>query len=564
MFKRKRTEITGTGKSAGQPYGKSEWLSPMLSTGFAAGATALGYGALAPAASALGGFLGQKFKDITGFGDYTVRKNTLLHGTVPSVGNPSSVPDGLTISHREYLGDVITSKTANTFSYATFTINPNNPQTWEWLAQIACNYEEWIPEGIIFYFKSTSGSALNSTNTALGTVIMATNYNPYARPFQSKAEMESYEFCTNGPPSSDLMHMIECDPHHGAISTYFISNVNTSSNSSTSQDLRFTTLGTFQLATTGFQGTSVNIGELWVTYQVTLIKPKLYESLGYAMDAIDITGNGFVASQLINFTGATVNCATIPFQVTTAWDYLYFFPTTKNLDIHWPLYGYPIQYVIIYTLTMTPTSEKGEAGAESQKRKWGGILEDAREGKWRKLEEEHPREYLQSYSNLHKIRMDRLQEELKDLDGELQGVWYHGESGAGKSSRARRENPGMYWKDVDHDAEKWWDCYEGQKTILIEDLSPFNRKMTDGLKKWSDRYVFLAQYKGGYMKCRPEKIVVTSQYTIDEIWEDEKTRAAMHRRFTEVYVDAHEEREIREREKEIRESMESVDIEEEL
>jgi len=36
----------------------------------------------------------------------------------------------------------------------------------------------------------------------------------------------------------------------------------------------------FQIATMGFQGTSVNIGELYITYQVSLRKPKLYAALG--------------------------------------------------------------------------------------------------------------------------------------------------------------------------------------------------------------------------------------------------------------------------------------------
>jgi len=39
-------------------------------------------------------------------------------------------------------------------------------------------------------------------------------------------------------------------------------------------------LGRFSIATLGFQGSSVNCGELHVTYQVRLLKPKLFTTLG--------------------------------------------------------------------------------------------------------------------------------------------------------------------------------------------------------------------------------------------------------------------------------------------
>lgn len=273
MFKRKRGA-------------QSMWLAPALSAGFGAGATAAGFGAFAPAASAFGGYLGQKFKDITGYGDYSINQNSLLSGTVPGVSNPQT-KDGLCISHKEYIGDLLTSTTPNSFNIQKFLLNPGDSRTWEWLAQIACNYEQWTPEGIIFYYKSTSGDALNSVNTALGTVIMATQYNPYDPPYKSKAEMESAIFCTNGAPSNDMMHPIECAPNMSALSTLFVRMQNTQN----VRDLRFTDLGAFYIATAGFQGTSVNIGEIWVTYQVTLIKPRLFSSLGFYHDYWKMSGS---------------------------------------------------------------------------------------------------------------------------------------------------------------------------------------------------------------------------------------------------------------------------------
>lgn len=333
-----------------RPNGDSTWLAPMLGYGFGAAAGALGHPGLAGPAGALGMFLGQTFKDITGYGDYHVNKNVLLTGEIPNVSNPPTT-NGWVVSHKEYIGDVITATTANTFQMASFDLNPCNAQCWEWVSQMASNFEEWKPEGIIFVFKSTSGDALNSVNTALGTVTMATNYNPYNPPFTTKAEMESYEFCSSGLPSTNIMHAIECDPSQGSISTYYCNQGPAQQNSL--QDKRFNTLGTFYIATSGFQGTSVNIGELWVTYQFTFLKPKLYNSLGMANDYVNWHNTTLYSSlPAYNILGTVGGNADVHIQAMpwTGLDpsqkmWLASSPV-KQANIHMPVYPFATKYMV--------------------------------------------------------------------------------------------------------------------------------------------------------------------------------------------------------------------------
>lgn len=75
--------------------------------------------------------------------------------------------------HRECLGDVVTSATAGSFNYTRYLFNPTNAALFPWLHQLAANFESYRVKGCLFEFRSMSGNALNSVNTALGNVIMS-------------------------------------------------------------------------------------------------------------------------------------------------------------------------------------------------------------------------------------------------------------------------------------------------------------------------------------------------------------------------------------------------------
>lgn len=274
---------------------------------------------------------------VTGFGDYQVKSNALYEGAqIPYVRN-ESLYNGTCISHREYIGELITSSVAGNFKIQTFEINPGLASLFEWLAQIANNYEEYVFEGLLFMFRSMSADALNSTNTALGSVIMATQYNVYNENFTSKAEMEAHEYGMSGRPANDMVHPIECDWFQGGQRV-----MNTRAGTyPADSDHRLFDVGKWSVATVGFQSTSVNIGELWVSYQVCLMKPRLFAALGLANDFYYHRATDAAPATIVgtNFTNLDNNTITLTFvnavNQTTISLPTYPMPTTYLFSIHW-------------------------------------------------------------------------------------------------------------------------------------------------------------------------------------------------------------------------------------
>lgn len=227
---------------------------------------------------AAGSLIGRGISYFTGKGDYKVVKNALLYpvkGPLVPVRNPDT-GDGVMIRRSEYITDVISSGTANTFKIDAYDINPGLENTFQWLSQVASEFDEWVCEGMYFEFRSMSADALNSTNTALGSVILSCNYNSAQPNFTNKQSMENYEGGVSVRPSESVRYFVECAKAQTVLNELYVRNGDVPSG----QDQRFYDLGTFQIATAGMQGTNVNVGELWVSYQMRLRKPKMFSTLG--------------------------------------------------------------------------------------------------------------------------------------------------------------------------------------------------------------------------------------------------------------------------------------------
>jgi len=201
-----------------------------------------------------------------------IKHNVLIKPDLPQIQNARYAEGATIIRHREYLGPIITSDVAGAFKINNYPLNPAQSTTFPWASQIASNYEEYRPNGLMFEFRSTASDAIaSSTNLALGQVMMCTQYDPTDPEFLTDVQMLNYSWAQSGKVSDCVQHFVECDPKQSPLTHLYTREGATSSDS----DLRFSDFGRFSIATSGLQGTSVQIGQLWVTYEFLMYKPKL-------------------------------------------------------------------------------------------------------------------------------------------------------------------------------------------------------------------------------------------------------------------------------------------------
>lgn len=197
----------------------------------------------------------------------------VFNGTDPP--KMSMKNNGVVVEHREYIQDISSSVP---FIGENFPLNPGVKQTFPWLSQIAENFEEWIPEGILFEYKTTSSNTVvNTTNSnpGLGTVIIATQYNSLNPDFGNKQQMENYENAVSVDPSRSVIHPIECARKQTPLDPLYVR-----TGAVGAQDLRWYDLGRTTVATVGQQTNNFTIGELWITYRIRFLKPKLQTGIG--------------------------------------------------------------------------------------------------------------------------------------------------------------------------------------------------------------------------------------------------------------------------------------------
>lgn len=178
---------------------------------------------------------------------------------------------------------------------------------------------------------------------------------------------------------------------------------------------------------------------------------------------------------------------------------------------------------MMYVAGVIPASqeEKGSKGKAAIQDQWALAIA----GDYQSL----PPQSIKTWEYIHA----KFQDPPSDL-GMLKNRWIFGPTGSGKSSLIRSLKVPFYPKGMN----KWWDGYDGEDVIVLDDFAPEHGKYLGYfLKIWADHYVFNAEVKGGMLRIRPKHVIVTSQYTLEACFEERQTVLALSRRFTEWNMD---------------------------
>lgn len=215
-------------------------------------------------------------KTWTGFGDYKIVGNSLIEGsTMAEGGVPQIVTRGRAtrIVYKEYIGELYTAPTIGGFNSVSFTVNPANLMCFPWLSTIATQYEQYIPHGIIFEFKSSASDT--TTAASLGTVMIATDYDVQDSAYTSKMEMLNSAYSSESRSSNSQYHGIECDPDELQRKVFYGRSEGEVVTNPKDYDLCKTTFATQG----GGLAANQSIGSIYIHYDIEFIKEQVWGGL---------------------------------------------------------------------------------------------------------------------------------------------------------------------------------------------------------------------------------------------------------------------------------------------
>lgn len=190
--------------------------------------------------------------------------------------------------------------------------------------------------------------------------------------------------------------------------------------------------------------------------------------------------------------------------------------------VHWELARGDERDNVEYCSKGGDTIEHGDeprvtnAGKREQKR-WEDALDAIKNGRL----DDVPAQIMICQAKNVLYLQEKYKQRAQDLpfDGEKH-IWLWGPSGSGKSRGARSicEEAGELF--YDKMVNKWWDLYESEKYVIIDDLEKESAVMlVQHLKRWLDIYPFNGEVKGAVLRgIRPERIIITSNYHPEEIF----------------------------------------------
>lgn len=167
--------------------------------------------------------------------------------------------------------------------------------------------------------------------------------------------------------------------------------------------------------------------------------------------------------------------------------------------------------------------ESGDLPAQGKRTDIDKAIATLKASGYKRVAEDHPREFVKYHRGFKELE---LALSTPYTHPTVRGIWIYGPPGTGKSHAARNFSDDIYIKSQN----KWFDGYSGQSVILLDDLD--SDCLHHHLKIWTDRYSCTGETKGGTVQLKHRLFVITSNYSISELFESKGDDAieAMERR----------------------------------
>lgn len=203
------------------------------------------------------------------------------------------------------------------------------------------------------------------------------------------------------------------------------------------------------------------------------------------------------------------------------------FETMKNLNkrIHWEKRRGTAKQAADYCKKEGDFVEKGAMSKQGERNDIHDFVDALKSGKrMRDAAEDNPVTFIKYHKGLkaYQSLMMKDREEMPYIE------WRYGEAGAGKTYgvKAKHGQENIYMYDL-----KWWDQYEGEKVILIDDIDPseWKKETYKAFLRLCDENKFQDQYKGGYVKVNSPYIYITAEKHPADYWTGNELKQIVRR-----------------------------------
>jgi hypothetical protein len=207
------------------------------------------------------------------------------------------------IVHREYVAEVLAQASSpSTYQVSQFPINPGQSQLFQWLSNIAQNFESYRFRKLRFCYETEAPSSLG------GSLILAIDYDASDAAPLSKQQMLAYRGSVRSAPWTECEHSSIGEDLNKQKSYYVRPGVQPAGT-----DIKMYDVGNLWVATQGVTTGGATCGELYVEYDVLLMTP-VYEqdpssdtiTMTAATTATPLTGGIHLGQYISSFTAAGV------------------------------------------------------------------------------------------------------------------------------------------------------------------------------------------------------------------------------------------------------------------